>query len=90
MIRKYEKKDIDEIVNLENKVLGETLGAEMFNKSLYLSMAHYYVYEENQIFNLLVFKNHLFHKPQKRLELSSYILGGCYIFHYATAAYAYR
>ena len=48
MIRKYEKKDIDEIVNLENKVLGETLGAEMFNKSLYLSMAHYYVYEENK------------------------------------------
>ncbi len=48
MIRKYEKKDIDEIVNLENKVLGETLGAEMFSKSLYLSMAHYYVYEENK------------------------------------------
>ena len=48
MIREYEKKDIDEIVNLENKVLGETLGAEMFNKSLFLSMAHYYVYEENK------------------------------------------
>lgn len=48
MIRKYEKKDIEEIVSLENKVLGETLGFEMFEKSLYLSMAHYYVYEENK------------------------------------------
>lgn len=44
MLRRYEKKDIDGIINIENTVLGSSLGYDYYLKDLTNDLAYHYVY----------------------------------------------